>query len=93
MKSSGAMALGDFYIYPHSNQDIIGQDKITPSSPLNTATSMLCCYYNIYLANTNLIIQPSTRRMRIRPITLQTVRSRGKKGKRILHLIHEIFKY
>lgn len=83
MKSKGAIPLGDFYIYPESGQDVYGQDKSSSTSTniMNNNTSLLCCSYNIYLASTNLIFQPNTRRMRIRPITSQTVRSRGKRGK------------
>ncbi|KAI7892992.1 mediator complex subunit 13 C-terminal-domain-containing protein [Mucor mucedo] len=79
MKGKGAFPLGEFYIFPNSDQDVIGEDKTSQSNLLNMATSLLCCSYNIYLASTNLIFQPSTRRMRIRPITLQTIRNRGKK--------------
>lgn len=80
MKGKGAFPLGEFYIFPNSDQGVIGDDKPSQPNPLNLATSLLCCSYNIYLASTNLIFQPNTRRMRIRPITLQTIRNRGKKG-------------
>lgn len=90
MKSKGAIPLGDFYIYPESEQDVYGQDKSSLSSTsniMNNNTSLLCCSYNIYLASTNLIFQPNTRRMRIRPITSQTVRSRGKRGKTSMQFV------
>lgn len=80
MKNKGTIPLGDFYIYPDSEQDVYGQEKSTTSNTMSNNTSLLCCSYNIYLASTNLIFQPHTRRMRIRPITSQTIRSRGKKG-------------
>lgn len=80
MKNQGAFPLGDFYIFPNSDQDVIGEDKSSQANLLYLTTSLLCCSYNIYLASTNLIFQPNTRRMRIRPITMQTVRNRGKKG-------------
>ncbi|KAI8978031.1 mediator complex subunit 13 C-terminal-domain-containing protein [Pilobolus umbonatus] len=76
MISKGALPLGEFYLLPHSEQDIINDDLSHNLSNLNTT---LGCSYTIYLANTNLIFQPNTRRIRIRPITLQTIRSKGKK--------------
>lgn len=81
MKNKGAFPLGsEFYIFPNSDQDVIGHDKSVQSNSLYLTTSLLCCSYNIYLASTNLIFQPNTRRIRIRPITIQTIRNRGKKG-------------
>lgn len=93
MKNKGAFPLGDFYIYPNNDQDVIRQDKSAPLNLLNTNTSLLCCSYNIYLASTNLIFQPSTRRMRIRPITLQTIRNRGKKGRFLIYIIEQLKRY
>ncbi|GAA5814037.1 hypothetical protein MFLAVUS_007527 [Mucor flavus] len=79
MKNKGAFPLGEFYIFPNSDQDVVGEDKSNQSNLLHLTTSLLCCSYNIYLASTNLIFQPNTRRMRIRPLTIQTIRNRGKK--------------
>lgn len=85
MKKNGAFPLGEFYIFPNTDQDVIADVKAsnasTPPSLLKLTQSVLCCSYSIYLASTNLIFQPNTRRMRLRPITAQTIRTRGKKGK------------
>ena len=85
MRKNGAFPLGEFYVYPNTDHDVIADVKSShaTTSPklLQLTQSMLCCSYSIYLASTNLIFQPNTRRMRLRPITIQTIRTRGKKGK------------
>ena len=83
MKKNGAFPLGEFYIFPNTDQDVIADVKANDASPslLKLTNSVLCCSYSIYLASTNLIFQPNTRRMRLRSITVQTIRTRGKKGK------------
>lgn len=81
MKYKGAFPIGEFYIFPNTDQGVIGSEESTSQQqPMNLTTSLLCCSYNIYLASTNLIFQPNTRRMGIRPITMLTIRIRGKKG-------------
>ncbi|KAI8637914.1 mediator complex subunit 13 C-terminal-domain-containing protein [Parasitella parasitica] len=82
MKKNGSFPLGEFYIFPNADQDVIADVKANSTLPQNLAkltNSVLCCSYSIYLASTNLIFQPNTRRMRLRPITIQTIRNRGKK--------------
>lgn len=85
MRKNGAFPLGEFYVYPNTDQDVIADVKSSHASTspklLQLTQSMLCCSYSIYLASTNLIFQPNTRRMRLRPITIQTIRTRGKKGR------------
>jgi hypothetical protein len=59
----GAFPLGEFFIFPDIQQDngIMDSCKVTSST-------MLACMYNIYLTTSNLVFQPNTRRMRIRPL-------------------------
>ncbi|KAI9476551.1 MAG: mediator complex subunit 13 C-terminal-domain-containing protein [Benjaminiella poitrasii] len=79
MKLKGAIPLGEIYIFPHTDQDVIDDSRSNSPSLLKLTNSMLCCSYNIYIASTNLIFQPNTRRIRLRPVMLQTIRTRGKK--------------
>ncbi|CAO3698921.1 unnamed protein product [Rhizopus stolonifer] len=74
MKNQGAFPLGEFYIFPNN------KELKEESSETNILTSSLCCTYNVYLANTNLIFQPNTRRMRLKPVAHQPNRMRGKKA-------------
>lgn len=77
MKSKDAIPLGDFYLFPNQSRNAVEESK---SNLSNMDSSILCCSYNIYLASTNLIFQPCTRRIRLEPISLQTIQTRGKKG-------------
>lgn len=74
MKRNGGFPLGEFFVFPKRSQDILGDNTCAETN------TVLCCSYNIYLANTNLIFQPNTRRMRIQPITLQAIHTQGRKG-------------
>lgn len=83
IEKKGTFALGEFYIYPNkTNQDIVDTiaDGIeTMVSPIQYNT-MLACMYNIYLTSSNLVFQPNTRRMRIRPLIYQDGYIKHKKG-------------
>lgn len=80
MKNQGAVPLGEFYIFPSNDEfnDVMRDESIDS----HMLTSSLCCSYNVYLASTNLIFQPNTRRMRLKPIALYQNRMRGRKGTR-----------
>lgn len=78
----GAFSLGEFFVFPDTyldETDIIGsftdQDK-----EFNVKNTMLACMYNVYLTSSNLVFQPNTRRMRIRPLTSDDIYIKNKKG-------------
>ncbi|KAI8982452.1 mediator complex subunit 13 C-terminal-domain-containing protein [Mycotypha africana] len=79
LKMSGAIPMGDFYICTQDQHEYSEERKTNSPSLQKLTSSMLCCFYNIYMANTNLVFQPNTRRMKIRPITTETLNNRGKK--------------
>ncbi|KAI7891231.1 mediator complex subunit 13 C-terminal-domain-containing protein [Mucor mucedo] len=77
----GAFALGEFFVFPDTyldETDIIDTlaDQDNESNAKNT---MLACMYNIYLTSSNLVFQPNTRRMRIRPLVSEDVYIKNKK--------------
>lgn len=78
----GALSLGEFFIFPDTyldNKDII--DTIADQSRESVVkNTMLACMYNIYLTSSNLVFQPNTRRMRIRPLTSKDIYTKNKKG-------------
>lgn len=85
MVRKGALPLGDFYVFPSSfaETDVtreIWPDTVQDVEHDNSVDSLLTCTYNIYLSNTNLIVQPDVRRMGIRPLTHSDVKAHGTKG-------------
>ncbi|KAI9253200.1 mediator complex subunit 13 C-terminal-domain-containing protein [Sporodiniella umbellata] len=77
MKIQGAVPLGEFYIFP--NKDELNS-MIREESADTQIISSLCCTYNVYLANTNLLFQPNTRRIRLKSILSQPNKTRGKRA-------------
>jgi hypothetical protein len=81
MLKKDALPLGEFFIFPLSYlEPAVGEEENDP----NQTSSLLCCTYNIYLASTNLIFQPNTRRIRLRPLIPSdlhsTATTKGAKG-------------
>ncbi|KAI8096464.1 mediator complex subunit 13 C-terminal-domain-containing protein [Halteromyces radiatus] len=73
MLKKDALPLGEFFVFPPSYlEPAVGEDCDTNPS------SLLCCTYNIYLASTNLVFQPNTRRIRLRPLTSSDLNSKAK---------------
>ncbi|ORX47245.1 hypothetical protein DM01DRAFT_1385988 [Hesseltinella vesiculosa] len=69
-----AMPLGDFFIFPPGYlEPTVGEND----SSINRSTS-LCCTYNIYLISTNLIFQPSSRRIRLRHLSSSDLQTKAK---------------
>ncbi|CEI86854.1 hypothetical protein RMCBS344292_01281 [Rhizopus microsporus] len=77
IKGRGAVPLGEFYIFP--NNDNLNNVMWTKLSYSQSSSTSLCCSYNVYLANTNLVFQPNPRRMRVRSLTHQTLRMKGQR--------------
>lgn len=72
MIARDAMPLGEFFILTNTfmndkdiMETIVDQTKAPNTSAKNT---MIACMYNTYLTSSNLVFQPNTRRMRIRPL-------------------------
>ncbi|KAI7864024.1 mediator complex subunit 13 C-terminal-domain-containing protein [Spinellus fusiger] len=73
MQQKGLLPLGDFLIFP---THCLEEDQVNTNDTASNVSSgeeegvhsMLSCSYNVYLASTNLIIQPSAHRMKIRPL-------------------------
>ncbi|KAI9305769.1 mediator complex subunit 13 C-terminal-domain-containing protein [Cunninghamella echinulata] len=73
MLKKGVLPLGDFFVFPPSYlEPAVGEGE-----DYNRST-LLCCTYNVYLASTNLIFQPNTRRIRIRHVTFSDIHTRAK---------------
>ncbi|KAI9252879.1 mediator complex subunit 13 C-terminal-domain-containing protein [Phascolomyces articulosus] len=69
MLRKGAVPLGEFFIFPSTFiEEDVCSDILSTTPDLSVAT-LLACTYNIYLTNTNLVVQPDTRRIRLRPLT------------------------
>ncbi|KAI9025886.1 mediator complex subunit 13 C-terminal-domain-containing protein [Phycomyces nitens] len=69
IQQKGAIPFGDHLLFPSAYPNDTGMGMKFPSETTDEmADSILSCTYNVYLASTNLIIQPSPRRMRIRPL-------------------------
>lgn len=69
LQKGGVLPLGEFFIFSHKSDmthDIL--PYTTESATIND--SMLSCTYNVYLSNTNLVVQPDVRRLEIRPLSL-----------------------
>ncbi|CEG65179.1 hypothetical protein RMATCC62417_02014 [Rhizopus microsporus] len=77
IKGRGAVPLGEFYIFP--NNDNLNNVMWTKLSYSQSSNTSLCCSYNVYLANTNLVFQPNPRRMRVKSLTHQTLRMKGQR--------------
>ncbi|KAI8381278.1 mediator complex subunit 13 C-terminal-domain-containing protein [Radiomyces spectabilis] len=77
----GAFPLGEFFIFPstYSESDVSRTNYNIPGGALADMSnpSLLCCTYNLYLTSTNLIFQPDVRRMRMKPLTAQDIKTRG----------------
>ncbi|KAI9319187.1 mediator complex subunit 13 C-terminal-domain-containing protein [Dichotomocladium elegans] len=67
MVRKGALPLGEFFIFPNSSTHLDGAGEFLSSTSCGD-TSLISCTYNIYLTNTNLVIQPDVRRMNVRPL-------------------------
>lgn len=80
-----ALPLGDFFILNDTfvndkdiMETIVDQTKAPNTSANNT---VIACMYNIYLTSSNLVFQPNTRRMRIRPLSNEDMFNyKNKKG-------------
>ncbi|GAN07643.1 hypothetical protein MAM1_0170d07145 [Mucor ambiguus] len=66
-----AFALGEFFVFPETYQDDgnVMQDKMANHDILSVKNTMLACMYNVYFTTSNLVFQPSTRRMRLRSLS------------------------
>lgn len=85
MIARDALPLGEFYILTNAfknEKDIIEAIVDQTKAPNSSAKStMVVCMYNIYLTSSNLVFQPNTRRMRIRPLIDEDVfNCNSKKG-------------
>lgn len=69
--------LGEFFILPDT---CLNNNIIDDSDNNELRNTMLACTYNVYLTSSNLVFQPNTRRMRIRPLTNQDAYSKNLKG-------------
>ncbi|OAD76439.1 alpha trans-inducing transcription factor [Phycomyces blakesleeanus NRRL 1555(-)] len=83
IQQKGAIPLGDFLLFPLNipdNNDTEMEMKLSPEESTDEMVdSVLSCTYNVYLASTNLIIQPSPRRMRIRPLHISDLKNENLK--------------
>ncbi|KAF7725867.1 mediator of RNA polymerase II transcription subunit 13 [Apophysomyces ossiformis] len=79
MVRKGAISLGEFFVFPPSYLDSDILHDILPNERCHQreTTTLLGCTYNIYLNCSNLVLQVDTRRMRIRPLNMQDIHSRG----------------
>ncbi|CAO3637830.1 unnamed protein product [Cunninghamella blakesleeana] len=73
MLRKNVLPLGDFFVFPPSYLE----PAVGEGDGYNRST-LLCCTYNIYLASTNLIFQPNTRRIRLRHVTFSDIHTRAK---------------
>ncbi|KAG2227271.1 hypothetical protein INT45_008515 [Circinella minor] len=68
MIQKGAVPLGEFFIFPSTFIESDVCSDILSITPDLSVASLLTCTYNIYLTNTNLVVQPDIHRMRLRPL-------------------------
>ncbi|KAG0172639.1 mediator of RNA polymerase II transcription subunit 13 [Apophysomyces sp. BC1034] len=87
MTRNGVMPLGDFFIIPSMHDSRCA----TSNNDNSEVGSLLTCTYNIYLSSTNLIFQPNTRRMKIKPLSADEAKVKGTRGK--YHDLFTGFKY
>ncbi|KAI9024364.1 mediator complex subunit 13 C-terminal-domain-containing protein [Phycomyces nitens] len=79
MVARGAVPIGDFLIYPStcSVPDVMSSPLKSQLDP-DTAT-VLCVFYNCYFNGTQIVFQPISARMRIRPVLAKDIRTKGKR--------------
>lgn len=81
-----AFALGEFFVFPETYRDDgnVMKDEMANYSFQENAMSikntMLACMYNVYFTTSNLVFQPNTRRMRLRPLSNSDFYSKNLKG-------------
>lgn len=77
-----ALALGEFFVFPETYQDDgnVMKDEMANYDPMSVKNTMLACMYNVYFTTSNLVFQPNTRRMRLRPLCTADVYSTHMKG-------------
>ncbi|KAI8149233.1 mediator complex subunit 13 C-terminal-domain-containing protein [Fennellomyces sp. T-0311] len=68
MLQKEALPLGEFFIFPSTFTHADAYSEILAAPPDPSVSTLLTCTYNIYLTNTNLVVQPDVRRLRIRPL-------------------------
>ncbi|KAL9540167.1 hypothetical protein MBANPS3_009834 [Mucor bainieri] len=75
-----AFALGEFFVFPETYQDDGNVMKSPPlgsnDNHISVKNTMLACMYNVYFTTSNLVFQPNTRRMRLRPLSTADVCAR-----------------
>ncbi|KAF1806655.1 mediator complex subunit 13 C-terminal-domain-containing protein [Mucor lusitanicus] len=81
-----ALALGEFFVFPETYQDDgnVMKDEMANYDPMSVKNTMLACMYNVYFTTSNLVFQPNTRRMRLRPLCTADVYSTHMKGQLVL---------
>lgn len=86
MTKSGAFTLGEFFIFPDIEDDDIIDSVADQSKASTIKSTMIAFMYNVYLTSSNLVFQPNTRRMRIRPLMAQDIYTKNKKGRFLLYV-------
>ncbi|KAI9496107.1 mediator complex subunit 13 C-terminal-domain-containing protein [Zychaea mexicana] len=77
MVRKGAMPLGEFFIFPSTFMEGDVCSDIFSTTPDPSVATLLTCTYNIYLTNTNLVVQPDIHRIKLRPITTRDLDTAG----------------
>ena len=77
-----AFALGEFFVFPETYQDQgnVMKDEIANDDPMSVKNTLMACMYNVYFTTSNLVFQPNTRRMRLRPLSTVDLYTKNLKG-------------
>ncbi|KAL7327403.1 mediator of RNA polymerase II transcription subunit 13, variant 2 [Mucor circinelloides] len=83
-----AFALGEFFVFPETYQDQgnVMKDEIADDDPMSVKNTLMACMYNVYFTTSNLVFQPNTRRMRLRPLSTVDLYTKNLKEKRLVLL-------